>query len=127
MRYIFVINDTEKEFSKRIKAKKWPTYTNTVNARHLKKGDQIIFYKAGTGNHIFSGSANIDSVDVNEKGRGEVTLVKIEVWKNPVEITKIYDKLKIIKNPAYYGAYLAGGIKKLTESDFEFIVRNGKK
>ena len=48
-------------------------------------------------------------------------------WKNKVDIKKIYEELEIIRNPTYYGAYLAGGVLKLNKKDYDLIISKSKK
>ena len=124
--YIFTINDTQKEFEDRLAKKRWPVYEKTMYADKLMKDDKILFYLAGTGMHKFAGSAVVYSLSEDKKGRF-VKIDSIQVWKKPVEIKKIMGNLGIIKNPKYYGAYLAGGIKRLSESDHNLISKTGGK
>ena len=121
--YIFTIKDTEAEFDRRLKAKKWPFYERTIHASKLKAGDRIVFYEAGEGKHKFIGTATAEGISLTQM---HISLDSIERWSKPVEIKKIYDKLKIIRNTRHYGAYLAGGIKKLAEEDYDLIVKNAK-
>ena len=95
-------------------------------ADKLKKDDKILFYLAGTGMHKFAGSAVVYSLSEDKKGRF-VKIDSIQVWKKTIEIKKIMGNLEIIKNPKYYGAYLAGGIKRLSESDYNLISKTGSK
>ena len=95
-------------------------------ADKLKKEDKILFYLAGTGMHKFAGSAMVDLLSEDKKGRF-VKIDSIQVWKKTIEIKKIMGNLGIIKNPKYYGAYLAGGIKRLSESDYNLISETGGK
>ena len=44
-----------------------------------------------------------------------------------MDIKKIYEELEIIKKPSHYGAYLAGGIHKLSKKDYDLIISESKK
>ena len=124
--YIFTINNTQKEFENRLAKKRWPVYEKTMYVDKLKKKDKILFYLAGTEMHKFAGSAVAGLLSEDKKGRF-VKIDSIQIWKKPVEIKKIMGNLEIIKNPKYYGAYLAGGIKRLSEADYNFISEIGTK
>ena len=95
-------------------------------ADKLKKEDKILFYLAGTDMHKFAGSAVVDSFSEDKKGRF-VKIDSIQVWKKPVEIKKIMENLRIIKNTKYYGVDGAGGIKRLSESDDNLISKTAGK
>lgn len=121
--FLFVINNTEEEFEKRIKSKQWPFYETTKNIRNLNTGDKIVFYQAGSDKHQFAGDAKIGFVKNTSEER-KITLHDISKWKKPVDIKKIYDNLEIIKKKECFGVYLVGGIKKLTSNDYKTIIKN---
>lgn len=123
--FLFTTNIEQDELDKRFDSKKWPFFFNTRNQKNLKKGDRIIFYQGGTGNHKFFADAIIVSVTNTPKTK-EINIAEISKWKKPVDITEIYEKLDIIKQPKCYGVYLAGGIKKLSQKDFERIIHAHK-
>lgn len=124
--YIFTINDTEKEFTDRLAKRLWPVFIRTANADKLTKGDRIVFYKAGTGNHVFAGVSSVESM-VKQEPKRYVKLSNIDLWKKPVDITTIFEKLSFIKNKYAYGVYLVNGIKKITKEDFDAIVSSKQK
>ena len=124
--FLFTTNSDQTELEKRFSTKKWPFFFNTKNARNLKKGDKCIIYWAGIGNQKFIADAEILSVTDTTKIK-EIKFSKISIWKKPFPIKKIYEKLDIIKQPKYFGVYLAGGIKNLSPKDFETIIFSYKK
>jgi hypothetical protein len=127
MRYfIFNINDIEKELDDRLDAKKWPLYPKTKNVENMVKGDLVLFYQAGAGFHVFAGEAVVLGTTLRTKNR-HVKFSSAEKWKNKVDIKKIYEELEIIKNPKYYGAYLAGGVLKLSKNDYDLIISKSEK
>jgi hypothetical protein len=120
--FLFTTNIDQSELNDRFTSEKWPFFFNTKNAGNLKKGDRVIFYHGGPGNHKFIANAKISSITNTSKTR-EIGIVEISKWKNPIDITEIFEELEIIKNPKCYGVYLAGGIKNLSPNDFESIMR----
>lgn len=124
--FIFVFNDTDAEWDKRIKSKKWPVFAKTQFIDKLKKDDNIVFYRGGAEKHIFLGTAKVVKLEDSKEDKF-VLIDSIDVWKNPVHIKKIYDRLELIRNKAVYGVYLAGGVKKLSQKDFNVLVDSNKK
>lgn len=124
--YIFTINDTEKEFTDRLTKGLWPVYSRTAYVKNLKKDDRVVFYKAGSGNHVFVGTSDVDSI-TDFDSKKFVKLKNIHLWKKSVNITKIFDKLSFIRNKYTYGVYLVNGIRKITKNDFESIISSVKK
>lgn len=117
--YILTINDTDAELQKRINANAWPVYSRTHNAKKLRSGDKVIFYRAGYNQHQFVGHATIQN-DTTEQSRN-IEFSSTHFWDTSIDIKSVYDKLNIIKNPKHYGVYLAGGIKKITAQDYNFL------
>ena len=123
--FLFTTNHEQKEIDRRFNTKKWPFFFNTKNVRNLEKNDSVIIYEAGVGKHQFIADAKISSVTNTEKIK-EINLTDVSLWKKPINIKLIYEKLEIIKNPQCYGVYLAGGIKTLTTKDFTTIMQEHK-
>ncbi len=120
--FIFTTNIEQTELDERFNSKKWPFFSNTRNQKQLKKKDKVIFYQGGIDNHKFFADAVVGSV-TNTSETKEIHITNISKWKLPIDIKEIYEKLEIIKQPKCYGVYLAGGIKKLSQRDFESIMR----
>jgi len=122
--WIFTINDTDNEFEKRVNEKKWPIFNRTPNRRSLMKDDLVVFYKAGVKNaQEFIGKAELDS----EAGKAgiinyAVKLKNIEVWKNGVDIKHMLHELIFIGNTSLWGIYMQGGVRRITEKDYNTIV-----
>ena len=121
--FLFTTNIGHTELDKRFNSKKWPFFFNTRNQNNLKRGDKVIFYQGGMGNHKFFADTIIESVTNTSKIK-EINITEISRWNTPIDITEIYEKLEIIKQPKCYGVYLAGGIKKLSQKDFETIMHS---
>jgi peptide subunit release factor RF-3 len=119
--FLLIISDTEKELEQRLKSKKWPINDRTRFQGTMNKNDKIIIYQAGKNFHRFVAEAVVKSFEQNTDGRF-VNLDKIKTFV-PIDIKSIYEEMNLIKNPRYYGVYLAGGVKNLTEHDFKLIVK----
>ena len=118
--FILNIHDTEKELDSRLKKKQWPIYEKTKHAGSLEKDDLVIFYQAGADFHVFAGEAVIESISLKDEKHFKFSSVK--KWKNKVNIKEIYEELEIIKKPSHYGAYLAGGIHKISKNDYDLVI-----
>jgi len=125
--WIFTINDTDKMFEKRMNEKKWPIFAHTLNRKRIMKNDLVVFYKAGTDGHKFLGSAELDSeTEKTEKIDSTVKLKNIKIFKTGVDIKDILHELIFIRSPSIWGNYLQGGIRTITERDFDTITSKSK-
>jgi len=123
MNWIFMINDTDKEFKARMSGKKWPLFQRSQNRTALREGDHVVFYKAGKDGLAFIGSAKIASRATNVTGLlYSVDLMDIETWGKPVSIKDILESLEFIAKPQIWGSYMQGGIRKINEADFQLIL-----
>jgi len=125
--WLFVINNTLEEFRNRIEKKSWPIFKRTQNRGNLFPGDFVVFYKAGKDGQRFLGKANLNSEA--EKFNSLIYAVKLKnitMWKKGVEITEIVNDLLFIGNPKLWGNYLQGGVKKITERDYNLITSKSR-
>lgn len=122
--WIFVINDTDKEFQRRMGDKKWPIFHYTGNRKQIHSGDKVIFYKAGIEGKTLLGTAKISSELLNDENQQDyfVALDEIKVWKKPVKIKNLVDSLEFIGDKVQWGRYLQGGIREISENDYGIIV-----
>jgi len=138
--YCLVTSDSLKEsaidiFNKRIEEKKYPLYPRTPNLNEIKDDDEVIFYIAGAGKErqSFAGQAIIQKVETPkeflvdpDKDNYEVIkylwFKKIKIFETSKNIQSIIDKLDFVKNKNNYGTHLMGGVKKLTQKDFNLII-----
>ena len=138
--YCLVTSDSLKEsaidiFNKRIEEKKYPLYPRTPNLNEIKDDDEVMFYIAGAGKErqSFVGQAIIQKVETPkeflvdpDKDNYEVIkylwFKKIKFIETSKNIQSIIDKLDFVKNKNNYGTYLMGGVKKLTQKDFNLII-----
>lgn len=117
--WILVINDTDKEFVRRMKNKVWPIFVHTHNRNNLKVGDKVVFYKAGIDGKKFIGTAKITSdLERTTKIDYLVRLSDVKVWKKTIGIDDLINNLDFILDKQYWGRFLQGGVKKITEKDF---------
>ena len=122
--WIFVISNTDKEFKRRLSEKKWPIYHYTVYRKKIRSGDNVVFYKAGTGGQKLIGKAITASAIVPIDGKLDyfVKLKNIEPCSNPVSMHPLVEHLEFIKNKKQWGTYMQGGVRPITKNDYETIV-----
>lgn len=122
--WIFVIKNSDKEFHSRVKNKEWPIYNKTQNRKRLQIGDRLIFYKAGTDGQKFLGIATIGS-NLKEKSSftSSLDLNDIKIWKTPVEMKNAIKNLDFIKNKENWGNYFQGGVRRISDTDFDTITK----
>ena len=123
----------------RLESLTWPIYQRTPNKDIIKSGDECLVYIAGKGlnsRHIVCTFEveEIDHKNISAKKTIEIDMAngtpikylvpkEIIFFDNPVYIPSLLSKLSFIKkNKQYWGAYLQGGCKKITPSDFNLIV-----
>lgn len=121
-------------FSSRINSLSWPIYEKTENRNILNNEDKLIFYLAGKnklGGHLV-GSGEIQSVENfydedNQLADIRLKLTKINIFKNPIFLKSLTEKLDFIKykKPSHFGLNLQGGCKIITEKDFNLITNLG--
>jgi len=123
-------------FRTRVADKFWGLGEKTPNRKLLAKGDKVIFY-VGIPDKIFAGIATIASKVItlsdkqkNELGHGiefykpdyGVFLDEIDVWVLPPSAKELAPHLQFIENKEYWGSYLQGGVRQLSEDDFKTIL-----
>jgi predicted RNA-binding protein len=139
--YCFITSDNQgvayNIFLKRIKEKKWVTYLKTLNYSSLKENDQIIFYIAGSSinRQTFVGNAMVEKVnltknnfivdpdDVKKQISSIIDLKNINIFKKPVGVKELIEKLDFIKNKYNWGMFFHGGIREMNKKDYELISR----
>lgn len=115
---------TISEMLKKIKAKqKWLVGRRTPHRGILSEGDKILFYQGGEEGGKVVASAELASGLQSENDDNFVQIKNFEVWKKPVDMRALIDKLSFIKNKQHWGVYLQGGIVKTAGIDYNLIVR----
>jgi len=121
--WIFVHKYTDEVLKKRVEKTEWPIFHNTANRLQIRKGDKIIFYKAGMNGKKFVGTAKLDSdLKKNEKIDYFVNLTNVEIWERSVNILDLLEELEFIKVKKNWSNYMVGAIRRLEESDFNKIL-----
>ena len=127
--WLFIINDDIEVFKKRIDSKTWPIFNQTGHKRELEVGDCIMFYKAGNDGQKFLGRAKIASrlKSSQDKMVSNLSIDDVNVWSECPSIREFLTKLSFIKDEHNWGAYLQGGVKRLTENDYSIITQEAER
>jgi len=98
----------------------WEIGKKTVNKQQFSPGDQIIFYQGGKSGQTLIGTAEIASKLRRSQNpiNDYVKIHKISLFKHPVPIKPVLNKLSFVRNIQYWGLYFKGGIIKLTKNDY---------
>lgn len=143
--WIFVVTDQPKDgltaeqiFETRMKDEFWGLGERTPNRRRLKQGDKVIF---SYGANFFLGTSTLasDSYEPQEEerdrlGHGKeffaskygVKLAKIEVWDAPKPVNEFVEDLDFIKRKDSPVVHFQGGVRAISEHDYELIVGKEK-
>lgn len=108
---------------------KWYIGPNTPNRKRVKKGDKIIFYRAGEGGRKFIGNAILSSgLKPPEKSDffSFVLVSKMCLWSKPVPISDIAEDLSFVKRGFPSRFYFQSGIRSISEEDYRTILRYAK-
>lgn len=132
--------DSIEIYRQRMLDKFWGLGERTAHRESLRKGDKIIFY-VGYPYTFFAGCAVLDSIaflrtkEHNIKyGHGKeffqsaygVYLDEVDIWQKPILVRNIAQGLDFIKKPKIWGAYLQGGIREITQHDFNTVIQKSK-
>ena len=127
-------------YQKRMVDRFWGLGERTAHRKSLRKNDKVVFY-VGYPETIFAGCALLSSsaFRTNEEQKFRfchgigfyqadygVFLDEIEIWQKPVLAGKIAEELDFIKKPEFWGTYFQGGIRIITQHDFETIIQKNK-
>ena len=138
---IFISSDGRREgyqiFKERIKNNLWPIYKKTPQLINIEKDKKILFYIAGTNalSQNFVASTSIKEIidlksissDPNQEFRQvlfNVRFNEINYFQKPVSIKNHINNLSFIEEEKrkYYGLYLQGGVCKINEQTYEYII-----
>lgn len=105
--------------------------------KKLSKGDKVVFY-IGVPQKVFAGTATLATscFEMNKHQKEKyshgkkfytadygVEFEESEIWNNPKPIEELLPYLNFIENKEYWGAYLQGGARQISEEDFRTITR----
>lgn len=109
----------------------WGLHPTTASRANIKSGDRLVFYLGGK-NQKFLGMAKAVSEAYFDKSSSEnifldpttyrIDVSDITIWDRPKPIRPLLRKLSFIKNVDTWGPYLQGGIRKISEADFNTII-----
>ena len=136
---IFISSDGKKSgfdiFNDRVQNNKWPIYNKTPQLRNVKEGKNVVFYIAGAGEkrQSFIGSAKIKSiidnknttVDTNQEFKQvlfHVEFKELKIFDKDINIKDHIDNLDFIENKEKYGLYFQGGICKIDQISYNYIL-----
>lgn len=139
MQYFILLTSDNNKYAneileQRLKSKVWEIYDKTNLRDQLKEKSKVIFYLAGTGpnSQHFVGEAIIDKIiyanssyseEANTMIHSTLQFDKITNYEKPVSIKKLLKKLTFITNSAKYGTALVGGVRRISEKDYEAILK----
>jgi predicted RNA-binding protein len=136
---IFISSDGKRSgfdiFNERVQENKWPIYNKTPQLRNVKEGKNVVFYIAGAGEkrQSFIGSAKIKSiinnknttVDTNQEFKQVLFYVEfkeLKIFDKDINIKDHIDNLDFIENKEKYGLYFQGGICKIDQISYNYIL-----
>ena len=127
----------EKIFNQRMQDRFWGLGERTPNRQNLGEGDKVVYY-VGTPKKSFVGTVTLASscfelndsqmrqyghgIEFYSENRYGVLLKDIEIWQEPKSIEELVPSLKFMENKQFWGAYLQGGVRQITEDDFKTIL-----
>ena len=141
--WIFIVTDkpslSAKEiYNTRMSDNFWGLNEGTPNRKNIKKGDKVIFCE---GTRQFLGTATIGSdvfqltdeqkdevshgIDFYRAGYG-VKLTDVVIWEESKDVKNYLESLSFITDKEKYPVYFQGGIKKITNSEYNVITRNDR-
>ncbi len=142
--YLFIVSEQVNKDGKKVSGrevfdflmekKAWGFHPTTQHRSAVKEEDSVIFYLTGLG---FVGDADLkSSAYIDKEGSSEnwwfnkskvnyrVDLDNIKVWEKIKPIQPILPSLSFIKKTKNWGAYLQGGVRKITEEDYKVIINS---
>lgn len=148
--WIFIVTDhsdmnkeltVENIFKQRMEDEFWGLGKSTPNRDKLKKGDRVLFYignpvkSIGGSAKLKTASFKLDRKEKEEYGHDisfyntdyGVKLEDIDIWQNKIKMDVLISQLSFIENKNYWYTYFQGGVRKISEEDYNFILENRDK
>ena len=144
MNYCLITTDSKEEaydiFLKRINERKLPLYERTRHINDFMERDSLVFYIAKNGKNSKSlvASASVNKVEKLNDVVGDpdnkfkmlsyyLHLENILIFKKPISIKELVNNLEFIKNKKNYGLDMLTGVVKISQNDFNYIIKNDYK
>jgi len=124
-------------FNRRTVDEFWGLGERTPNRKHVAKGDVVVFYLARP-DSAFAGEAELASgcVEPDEETKERLShgvesfrpdygvyLSNIEKWDELRPVIDLADELEFIDDPRQWWVYLQGGVREISEADYQRIRR----
>ena len=113
--WLFVVKDEESE--RQLRNGYWRLFPTTPNRKSIKRGDRVVFYRAGENKQFFWGYGKIREIN-----NLLIKLENVKIWDSPLPIRYVIKRLSFIKNKESWGVHLQGGIRKISEKDYRLIL-----
>lgn len=143
--WIFIVTDrpelgvsADEIYRTRMSDKFWGLNKATPFRKFIKKGDRVLFCH-GAKKFIGNATLDSDSFELDEEERAKfshgagfytteygVRLTDIDTWQIPKEVIGLLDVLPFIKKKEQYHSYFQGGIRQISEQEYDVIVRRGE-
>jgi hypothetical protein len=141
--WIFIVKDqrthgltADDVLSQRLRDQFWGLGERTPNRGALEKGDQVVFYAANpVKSFVASATLAGPAFELSQREQTElshdtdfyrtqygVRLQQINVWERRRPVEELLPSLNFIKNTEFWGTYFQGGVRQITEQDFEIIL-----
>ncbi len=123
----------------------WGLNSRTANRRGIKSGEKALVYISGGGpysQHLvasctFVSDAKLSTWDIrqdvdapNKKGymmpEYYVRLNDVEIFKRPLPMVDLVSNLNFIKDKEDWWRYLQGGVRKISQSDYQHVSDTAK-
>jgi hypothetical protein len=144
--YLFIVSDRlnsdgqkvtgQEVYNFLMEKKAWGLHPTTQHRAVVQSGDHVIFYLAGPGGGFIGRATLLSGAHIDKTGESidwwfnkadtnyRVDLTNIEKWDRIKPIQPVLSDLSFIKNKKTksWGAYLQGGVRKITDDDYRVIV-----
>ena len=122
----------------RLRKKVWPLYQRTPFRNKISENDKCLIYISGSSGvftqHFISNAnikglkiSGIDKLNEDEYMTYGVpsmylNLENIAIYKNPINIRDYVNKLAFIGNKDNWGVYMQGGVRKISNEDYNLLI-----
>lgn len=120
----------------------WGINEGTAHQNALKQGDRAVVYLSGSRDYSqhFVGVCRIDSAKQHSSAElrsklsssskhdyamppYHISLRDCEMFDNPVSLLDIAEQLQLVKDPKQWWRYLQGGVRRISDRDFNLILQ----